>query len=63
MGETHVTCGHCGGSGSCKNVSDGSEKYSCETSFKTDGGSSKHGSGNHVIVKCDIFDGTGWVST
>ena len=59
---THVTCGHCEGKGTCQNVSNSSgKKYSCETCFKADGGSSRHSSGNKVVVKCSICNGTGWV--
>jgi hypothetical protein len=59
---SYVTCGHCNGEGVCKNGSDGDNEYSCETCFKADGGSSKHGSGNQVVVKCSVCDGSGWVS-
>jgi len=58
---THVTCGHCGGRGVCRNERDGDTTFSCETCFKADGGSSRHGSGNRVTVVCSVCKGTGWV--
>jgi len=61
MIETHATCGHCQGSGTCKN---GAHNNSCASCLDADGWRNPHKSEIHKdqFVKCSICKGIGWVN-
>ena len=58
--EAHVTCGHCEGTGTCRN---GAHNNSCGTCLNKDGWRNAYNSEAYKDhrVKCSICNGTGWI--